>query len=202
MSTTSGRARRSGAQTRDEIRRVAMRLFTERGFDATSTRDIAADLGINQSSLYYHFKSKDEIVASLMQSRREEVEEFVTWLKAQPRTPDLLRTAALRWLDATTEEHIHAQRLALGSQAASQRRFRGGENSVPVAFEEVIAHFVDKDTPPEEALYVRTLFNAVGSVIMATFGRETAPADILAAARRVVMAMTSYEGGSGGREES
>src|SRR5438128_431577 len=93
------RTRRSAAETRAEIRRVALELFTAKGFDATTTRDIAAALGMNQSSLYYHFPSKDDIVLSLMEQRRRDLDAFLEWLRAQPRTPGLLRTAALRWLD-------------------------------------------------------------------------------------------------------
>ncbi|MFJ9427029.1 TetR/AcrR family transcriptional regulator [Streptomyces sp. NPDC101249] len=190
MPTNPARPRRSAAETRDEIRRAALELFTDRGFDATSTRDIAQVLGINQSTLYYHFKSKDDIVRSLLEGRRRDLDAFLEWLGAQPRTPGLLREAALRWLDATTEEHVHAQRLALANQAA-QRRVQGdGEIGIPAAFEQVIAHFTDEDTPAAEVLYVRTVFNAVGSVIASTFGAPAAASDVIAAARRTVVAMT------------
>jgi AcrR family transcriptional regulator len=185
------RTRRSAAETRDEIRRVAMELFTDKGFDATTTRDIAAALGMNQSSLYYHFKSKDEIVRSLMEQRRRDVDAFLTWLEEQPPGPALLRAAALRWLDATTDEHVHAQRLALANQAA-HRRIRGdGEVSIPVAFDRVVAFFAPAGTPPAEALYLRAVFNTVGSVLAATFGAPADPAAVLAAARRMVIALTA-----------
>jgi AcrR family transcriptional regulator len=184
------RARRSAAETRAEIRRVALELFTERGFDATTTRDIAAVLGMNQSSLYYHFRSKDEIVRDLMEERRRDVDAFLAWLKTQEGTPGLLRTAALRWIDQTTDEYVHGQRFAQANVAA-QRRLSNREASVPAAFEQVVSFFTDEHTPSAEVLYINTIFGAVGAVLTATFGSPIEPADILAAARRMVLAMTA-----------
>jgi len=48
--------------TRTRIQAVALELFTEQGYDATSLREIAERLGVTKAALYYHFKSKEEIV--------------------------------------------------------------------------------------------------------------------------------------------
>ncbi len=47
--------------TKDKIKYKALSLFSERGFDAVSVRDIAQAVGIKESSLYNHYKSKKEI---------------------------------------------------------------------------------------------------------------------------------------------
>lgn len=64
-------------ETRSRILDVAARLFTEKGFNGTSVRDIAAELGISNPSLYYHFKSKSEILAELMAEPLERVENAI-----------------------------------------------------------------------------------------------------------------------------
>jgi AcrR family transcriptional regulator len=51
--------------TRDRILDVALELFTEQGFDATSLRQIAERLGVTKAALYYHFESKDDILMAL-----------------------------------------------------------------------------------------------------------------------------------------
>lgn len=51
---------------REEILDHAARLFTVRGYSATSTRDIAEACGIRQASLYYHFEGKPEILDVLL----------------------------------------------------------------------------------------------------------------------------------------
>ena len=51
---------------RFEILRTAARLFQQQGYDATSMSDVARALGLSKGGLYHHFKSKDEILFSLM----------------------------------------------------------------------------------------------------------------------------------------
>ena len=51
---------------RDQILDVCARLFTQYGYAATSTRDIAEAVGIRQASLYYHFAGKPGILEELL----------------------------------------------------------------------------------------------------------------------------------------
>jgi AcrR family transcriptional regulator len=58
--------RRRGLSAREEILDAAAQLFSEQGYAATSTRAIAMSVGIKQASLYYHFSSKEQILAELL----------------------------------------------------------------------------------------------------------------------------------------
>lgn len=51
--------------TRTRILDVALDLFVEKGFDATSLREIAEALGLTKAAIYYHFASKDDILMAL-----------------------------------------------------------------------------------------------------------------------------------------
>lgn len=51
--------------TRERILSVALDLFIEQGFDGTSLRQIAEQLGVTKAALYYHFTSKDDILMAL-----------------------------------------------------------------------------------------------------------------------------------------
>lgn len=57
---------RPGATAREEILDAAAELFTTLGYATTSTRSIAEAVGIRQSSLYHHFKTKDDILDVLL----------------------------------------------------------------------------------------------------------------------------------------
>ncbi len=71
--------------TREQILGTAMRLFVEQGYDKTSLREIADSVGVTKAALYYHFRTKDEIVSSALADYREGVAEIVEWLRATPR---------------------------------------------------------------------------------------------------------------------
>lgn len=44
-------------ETKELIQEAALDLFSRKGFDSSSVRDIAAQIGIKDSSLYFHFKT-------------------------------------------------------------------------------------------------------------------------------------------------
>ncbi|WP_430334942.1 TetR/AcrR family transcriptional regulator [Rhodococcus sp. ACT016] len=52
----------------DRILDAARFVFAERGFDATTTRDIANAVGLTQGSLYHHFESREAILVAILQS--------------------------------------------------------------------------------------------------------------------------------------
>jgi len=49
----------------EEIRRVTAHLFARKGYHTTSMREIARELGMDKSSLYHYFKSKEELLFKL-----------------------------------------------------------------------------------------------------------------------------------------
>ena len=51
---------------RSELLHAAARLFVEKGFDATTTRDIAEAVGMRSGSPFYHFRSKQELLKAAM----------------------------------------------------------------------------------------------------------------------------------------
>jgi AcrR family transcriptional regulator len=188
MPTSTGSDRRTGTETRAEILRVALRLFTEKGFEGTSTRDISSALGMTKSSLYYHFKNKEEIVASLVTERRHELDDFVEWLAVQPPAPDLLRRAALRWVDGVTPERLQVMRLAHANQPVMRRLVAGGQD-VRSSFDRVIGLLADEAAGPQERLLIRMAFDTVSAALLAAQGTDAGPDDIIAAARHAARAL-------------
>lgn len=77
--------------TRDRILDTALQLFTEKGFDATTLQEIADRLGFTKAAIYYHFRSKEDILMalhmrmhqfgaeSLERLREEDVVTLETW---------------------------------------------------------------------------------------------------------------------------
>lgn len=53
--------------TREQVLVVGARLFRERGYERTTVRDLANEIGVRSGSVFYHFRTKEEILASIMQ---------------------------------------------------------------------------------------------------------------------------------------
>lgn len=68
--------------TRDEIVTVAMRKFIDQGYDKTSLREIADEIGVTKAALYYHFRTKEDIVAAATEAHVARVDAIIDWLKA------------------------------------------------------------------------------------------------------------------------
>src|SRR5512138_404940 len=76
--------------TKDRILQVAEELFAQKGYEGTRTRDIAEQVGINISTLHFHWKSKDELYTAVYQNlltHRARLAEEVFALLAQPASP-------------------------------------------------------------------------------------------------------------------
>src|SRR3954464_6624169 len=93
--------------TRSRIQEVALELFTEQGYEATSLREIAERLSVTKAALYYHFKTKEDIVASFMEDRVAAVEEIVAWAREQPRTDETRREVLHRYADMLAKSGQH-----------------------------------------------------------------------------------------------
>src|SRR5687768_14836506 len=58
---------RSGQATRHHIEETAFALFYRKGYARVSVDDIAARAGVTKRTLYYHFRSKDDLLAAVLE---------------------------------------------------------------------------------------------------------------------------------------
>jgi AcrR family transcriptional regulator len=103
--------------TRSRIQAVAVELFSEQGYDKTSLREIAERLGVTKAALYYHFKSKEDIIRSLVDDYFGQVDSLVAWASLQPRTPAVRAEILSRYLDMVIDSH-QVYRMLQQNQAA------------------------------------------------------------------------------------
>ena len=82
--------------SRQEILRVAARLFQQRGYHATSMNDVAAALKLSKGGLYHHFQSKDEILFELMSHALDITEQRVLEPVRSIREPEQRLRALIR----------------------------------------------------------------------------------------------------------
>lgn len=61
-----GGGRMAGEERRQQILRVAVRLFSQRGFRGTTTKEIARGAGISEAMVFRHFATKEELYAAIL----------------------------------------------------------------------------------------------------------------------------------------
>src|SRR6266511_1120132 len=76
LRVTPSKAEQADA-TRTALVAVARRLFTERGYAATSTNEIVERAGVTRGALYHHFSTKDELFRAVFEQLEEEVTKHV-----------------------------------------------------------------------------------------------------------------------------
>src|SRR3989440_8278607 len=113
--------------TREQIRRLALELFAERGYDRTSLREIAERLGVTKAALYYHYRSKHEILTSVIEEFLGDLDALVQWAQQHPRDAALRVEVLRRYSEllagptAVLARFIHEDRSALHQQERGLR---------------------------------------------------------------------------------
>jgi AcrR family transcriptional regulator len=76
----------SPVDTRQRLLDVAEKLISQRGFGGTSLQMIADELGITKAAIYYHFRTRDQLLITLMEPMLHEIRRVVEIAESQ-RTP-------------------------------------------------------------------------------------------------------------------
>ncbi len=121
--------RLSATERKKQLIEIAMRLFSEQGFDGTSTREIAEAAGINEAIIFRHFKTKEDLYWAVLSDRIERrgrnrrVREL---LESRRDTREILVAVAETMLDRTEDDTAVTRLLfysALRNRELSERFF-------------------------------------------------------------------------------
>ena len=101
----------------DAIIQAVNRLLAEKGFDAMTVDEVAAEVGIAKASLYKHFSSKEDLAAAAMVKVMLRAVAFLDNLDTSARPIDLLKAVA-RW---TMEVQLAGEMPSLPSENSALR---------------------------------------------------------------------------------
>ncbi|MET9834652.1 helix-turn-helix domain-containing protein [Streptomyces sp. NPDC006385] len=101
--TMDGTKQRRRGNTRQRIQDVALELFAEQGYEKTSLREIAERLEVTKAALYYHFKTKEEIIVSLFEDLTQPIEDLIEWGRRQPQSLETKQEIVRRYGQALTD---------------------------------------------------------------------------------------------------
>jgi AcrR family transcriptional regulator len=154
--------------SREHLLAAAAKVFAERGFEGASVEQIAAEAGLSKGTLYWNFKSKDELFLALLEEHIGRRIEAIVELTASLSADQDLSQQASRWLSALLEDEpqvvllaqeywaraardpvlkaVYAERLrSLGealTRALDARRERLGAPVLPMPTEEVATAYI------------------------------------------------------------
>ncbi len=100
----------------DAIIQTASRLLAEKGFEAMTVDEVAANVGIAKASLYKHFPSKEDLAAAAMVKVMQKAQDFLRELPAQSAMAQL--RCVVRW---TMELQLQGQMPSLPSRNSTLR---------------------------------------------------------------------------------
>ncbi|WP_405133924.1 TetR/AcrR family transcriptional regulator [Nocardia sp. NBC_01388] len=81
----------AGRSTKDAIRDAAIQLFTSKGFEQSSLREVADAVGITKASLYYHYASKVDLLVAIIEPMFDDLRSTVESLDEIPHSPQTVR---------------------------------------------------------------------------------------------------------------
>jgi AcrR family transcriptional regulator len=126
-----------------QVLETATRLFTERGYEAASIRDLAAELAIRPSSLYHHFPGKQDILFTICLTMQRDFNAEVI-----PRLSSGAPEDAIR---ATIRQHILFSQRRKGEVLVNIRErrslpplLRARVNALRRAYRDAVAHVIEE----------------------------------------------------------
>lgn len=89
----------SSRDTKTAIHRAAVDLFSTQGYDKTSLREIAEQVGITKASLYYHYSSKQELLRAIVGTFLDDVFAVLRQVEDLPWSPEKERELLAAYVD-------------------------------------------------------------------------------------------------------
>lgn len=153
-------------ERRNEILDVAERLFGTKGFDNTSTNDILNEIGIARGTLYYHFKSKEDILDAMIERMTRQLVAKAKIISEKKELPVLQRlTMMIMALNVDNDlgrevmEQVHRAQNALMHQKMRERLLAGVNPLVTGLIEEGIEQGIFHTDYPAEVVEMTMLYS-------------------------------------------
>ncbi|HBA49443.1 MAG TPA: TetR/AcrR family transcriptional regulator, partial [Lachnospiraceae bacterium] len=153
-------------ERKNEILDVAERLFGTKGFDGTSTTDILNEVGIARGTLYYHFKSKEDILDAMIERMTGILVAKASGIAARKDVPVLQRlTQMMLALNVNNDlgreimAQVHKPQNALMHQKMQERLLAGVTPVITALIEEGIAQGICRTDYPAEVAEMTLLYS-------------------------------------------
>ena len=155
-------------ERRNEILDVAEKLFGTKGFDQTSTNDILNEIGIARGTLYYHFKSKEEILDAMIERIDKQLVAKAKMIAGNKEIPVLQRlTMTIMALNLDNDlghevmEQVHRPQNALMHQKMRENLLAEVDPLITGLVEEGIEQGICRTDYPAEVVEMTMLYSCI-----------------------------------------
>jgi AcrR family transcriptional regulator len=181
---------------RDEVGRVAIRLFVEHGFDSVTVDDIAAAAGTSPRTFFRYFATKDEVV---LDYERKLIERLLIALKARPPSEGPVEALRRAYIETSHVEPAERERVlqlgrVLENAPALRARVAGERITDDAALAELLAERLSTRPDDARVRVIITSMSAVADKEFRTWVRGGGKGD---PARRIAEALELLEQGLG-----
>lgn len=155
-------------ERKNEILDAAERLFGAKGFDGTSTTDILNEIGIARGTLYYHFKSKEDILDAMIGRITGNLVAKASEIAEKKEIPVLQRlTLMMISLNVDNDlgheimAQVHKPQNALMHQKMQERLLAGVNPIITTLLKEGIAQGICRTAYPAEVAEMTLLYSNI-----------------------------------------
>src|SRR4051795_10421029 len=177
MSSTEQVVPLTAGTTRETILAAAQRLFGEKGYDATSLRQIADAVGTTKAAVYYHFPAKEHLLLELSRPWFDSLGMLVTEMRSSGRADRDATETLEAYLDVCIA-HISFLNLLARDPATSNHPDIG--RRALTLIEAVKRHVAGEDATDERLVHTSCAIGVVHAV-------AGLPADLVAAHRQTFL---------------
>ena len=174
-------------ERKNEILDAAEKLFGAKGFDHTSTNDILNEIGIARGTLYYHFKSKEDILDAMIERITRQLIAKATDIVQKKEIPVLQRlTMTIMALNVNNElglevmQQVHKPQNALMHQKMQETLLSGVNPLITGLIEEGIQQDIFRTDYPAEAVEMTMLYSSTAFDSMTVYTEEERQRKIVA----------------------
>lgn len=174
-------------ERKNEILDAAEKLFGAKGFDHTSTNDILNEIGIARGTLYYHFKSKEDILDAMIERITRQLIAKATDIVQKKEIPVLQRlTMTIMALNVNNElglevmQQVHKPQNALMHQKMQETLLSGVNPLITGLIEEGIQQDIFRTDYPAEAVEMAMLYSSTAFDSMTVYTEEERQRKIVA----------------------
>jgi AcrR family transcriptional regulator len=156
---------------REQVLRAAVRVFSERGYRATSMNDLADAVGLSKPALYHYVRSKEDLLVQLYeQVMRESLRSVRATAEADREPVELLREVLIERVAYTCENRRLLQ-IFFEEESELPRRLMTTVSAARSEYEDVVTQLVERcmktgalELPTSPRIFVNTVLGAANWV--------------------------------------